>query len=134
MSLTIGDALTRRKGLITHHALYVGHCANTGVPIAAENQIYKGVQLISLSQFISEANVSNVQELQVKYSNFNLYQQNLVLQRVKERLGKKYHAISYNCEHFVNDVLSGNVRSRQVENGAMIAFGAVLVLSALKND
>lgn len=118
-NLDIGDRLVREKGGIftKHHAIYVGE--HNGIELVAENQIGFGVRCITLNQFLNEDNLVRIEK-----NNFNLYQKNNVIHRVNQRMGKQYDLINYNCEHFVNEVLTGITESKQVK---FVVAGVVLV-------
>lgn len=124
----IGDILIRTKSgfFSRHYAMFVGYDINNGKPIVAENQVSFGVRYIYLEQFLKEGRLT-----EIRHKNFNSSQQNLVTSRVRERLGKSYDWLMYNCEHFVNDVLTGTAKSKQIENGALFAAGALLLTAVL---
>ncbi len=57
-------------------------------------------------------------------------QRNASVSRALARIGLPYDALSYNCEHFVNEVLHGQRRSRQVEVfGGLAALLLVIVIA-----
>ncbi len=132
-ALKVGTPLVRAKGFgIEHHALYVGKDTETGEHLVAENQICKGVQFITLKQFRSEGKL-----LKVDYKNFSIADQKKIIQKTYERIGANYDLLSYNCEHFVNDILNDKIESKQVDNFAtltLIGLGIVGLVLVLPNN
>lgn len=120
-NLQIGDCLIRTKGGIfsRHYVLYVGN------DWVAENQRGFGVRYIPLAQFLQEGKLEKV----INY-NFDYPSQQIILQRIQNRIGKAYNLLTYNCEHFVNDVLSNKPTSQQVRTGFGVGI-AVLALCLL---
>ncbi len=120
--LTIGDRLIRTKGgiLSKHHVLYMGFWENQH--LIAENQNGYGVRYITLDQFLSEGELERVE-----YNNFSEAGQLEVINRVNSKIGTSYFLLTYNCEHFVNEVLTGIVESKQIIKGiAIVAVGFAL--------
>lgn len=117
--LKIGDRLVREKmGFFSkHHALYLGKNWLTNEPMIAECQKGSGVQIITLRQFLNQGKL-----VRVEYYNLTPYQQDIINKRVNVRLGKSYDLFQYNCEQFVNDVLTGVAESKQVQNVVKIAL------------
>jgi len=123
--LKIGDRLVREKGgvLTKHHVLYAGIDSQTGERIVAENQRGFGVRIITLRQFLNEGKL-----IRVEYNHFSQYCQGVIIKRIKARLGWAYDLLTYNCEQFVNDVLNGVAKSKQVQNGVKVALGSAAFL------
>ena len=116
--LRIGDQLIRTKGgSIKHYAVLAGVDKN-GKYIVAENQINRGVQYIYLDKFLSEGNL-----VEVQYNNYSVNEQVRIQNDIKGLLGTSYDLLAYNCEHFVNHVLTHKPVSYQVRT-----FGVVAVL------
>lgn len=130
-SLTIGDRIVRTKGffLTGHHVLYEG--IRNGVPCVAENQIGYGVRSIPLHQCLSEGKL-----IRVEYNNYNQYAQNLIIERINNRRGRSYSLLNYNCEQFVNDVLTGVATSKQIQaiGFLTVALGIYGACRAIKNS
>ena len=122
--LQIGDRLVRTKNgfFSKHHVLIAGFDYNLNDFIIAENQRYYGVRLITLSQFLREGTL-----VRVDHNNFSLKMQEYIIARINHRLGKAYDLLSYNCEHFVNDVLNGKISSKQIAVGTGLALGITAV-------
>lgn len=101
--LTIGDRLIRTKGGLfsRHHAIYVGFWEDQHV--VAENQINIGVRYLLLDDFLNEGKLKKIH-----YHNYDVNTQEEIIDRVKNKKGTKYSLINYNCEHFVNEILTGN--------------------------
>lgn len=118
-NLEIGDILVRNKGGIfsQHYAVYLGN------EEIAENQVGKGVHIISLAEFLQGEKLNKV-----KKSNLTLTQQQEVLNRVESLLGKKYNLLTYNCEHFVNQVVYNKIYSKQVLNAIMIVLIVIFTI------
>lgn len=128
-SLRIGDRLIRQKDIIIeHHAIYAGRDYYTNEHLVAENQVNIGVRYITLNQFLDEGKL-----LRVEYNNNDSYNQRVILQKITERLNKRYHLIDYNCEHFVNDVLNGIKKSKQVQNGVFAILGGISLFALLSS-
>jgi len=113
--LKVGDRLVRTKGGVfsKHHAIFMGF--HYGEYLVAENQAGYGVRYITLNQFLSEGQLTRVE-----YSNYNQYNQNLIIKRVNNRVGRSYDWFNYNCETFVNDVLTGVATSKQIQAGIFL--------------
>lgn len=116
--LKIGDRLVRTKGgLFTkHHAIYAGF--HNRQHIIAENQTGKGVQYITLKQFLSEGKLERID-----YLNNNLINQNNIIQDINQKIGTNYSLIEYNCEHFANEIITGKAKSSQVQKAIIIGIG-----------
>lgn len=119
--LRTGDGVIIAKsniGWIQHFGIYLGVNA-LGHAMIAENYIGRGVRIIPLDQFLNNSEPTRIERYKGDY-----WQQQQVVQRANERVGRKYNAVLYNCEHFANDVRYGRVESRQVR----IAIGVVLAV------
>jgi hypothetical protein len=110
--LEAGDTVVVPKSeweVIQHHALYVG-CDPNGHRYMCENVIGKGVKLTRLKDFLNGTNkVSSIK----KFSG-TPRERYTVIQNALAKLGRPYNLLSYNCEHFVNDVLTKKPASAQV--------------------
>lgn len=126
--LKIGDRLVRTKGGVftKHHVLYAGFWNEQH--LVAENQINIGVRYISLDQFLSEGILNRIE-----YNNFDETSQIKIIDRINKKIGTKYSLLKYNCEHFVNEILTGIKESKQINNSIILGIGVTLCLLAFKN-
>ncbi|AXG71000.1 lecithin retinol acyltransferase [Kordia sp. SMS9] len=123
--LRIGDRIVRTKGgiLSKHHVLYVGFWDNQH--LIAENQLGFGVRYITLNQFLSEGQIERIE-----YYNYNEQSQAKIINRINKKIGTKYSLLDYNCEHFVNEILTGIAESKQIKTGIILGIGVTLCLLA----
>jgi len=126
--LRIGDRMVRTKGgvLSKHHVLYAGFWDNQH--LIAENQIGYGVRYITLNQFLNEGEIERVE-----YYNYNEDSQTKIIHRINQKVGTSYSLLNYNCEHFVNEILTGIVESKQIKTGIALGIGFTLCLLAFGN-
>lgn len=123
-NLQPGDRIVVPKSewqLIQHHALYLG-CDDFGNHYICENVAGIGVKLTKVKDFFN--GVSNITRIE-KYVGNN-YDRKIIVQNALLKLGQPYSLINYNCESFVNEILTENRHSKQVRN----VFG-LLVLAVL---
>jgi hypothetical protein len=118
--LKTGDKLSRQKnGIITHYGIFVrfpnGQC------FVAENNVDSGVQFVTFQKFLNGEKFYNVKP----FSGTEL-QRKQIIPSINRKIGTPYYVFSYNCEHFVNEILHGVLKSPQ----ASFATGA-LILTAL---
>lgn len=127
--LKIGDRLIRTKGGIfsKHHVLYVGIWQDQH--LIAENQVGYGVRYLPLNQFLSEGILHRIE-----YYDYDENSQTVIIDRVNKKIGTKYDLFSYNCEHFVNDVLKGVAESKQIKNAMALLIGFTLCVLAFKSS
>ncbi len=123
--IKIGDRIVRTKGgiLSKHHVLYAGFWNDQH--LIAENQIGFGVRYITLIQFLSEGRIDRVE-----YNDFSENSQTEIINRVNKKIGTEYDLVNYNCEHFINEILTGITESKQVKTAIAIAIGVSLCLYA----
>ena len=110
--LEAGDTVVVPKSeweVIQHHALYVG-CNPMDHHYMCENVVGEGVKLNRLKDFIQ--GTSKITTIK-KFEGTPIERQTVV-QKALAKLGRPYHLLSYNCEHFVNDVLTRTPASAQV--------------------
>ena len=122
--LGIGDRIVVPKSLadmVRHHVVFIGY-SDDGEAWIAENKVGRGVIQTRLDHFI--IGTSAIHRIE-KFHGDNVAQ-STVVQRALSRMGWGYNAVSYNCEHFVNDVLSGKSTSKQV--GAALGVLGLLAL------
>jgi len=113
------DIIKSSLGIFSkHYALYLG--SYLGNELIAENHNIEGVRIILASQYFFEH--SEIDEIR-RFSG-STYQEDLAIQRLKKLVGTPYNLITYNCEHFVNEVLYGRSESIQVKNAVgLLALG-----------
>ena len=129
--LNIGDRLIRTKGgiLSKHHVIYAGFWENQH--LIAENQNGFGVRYITLNEFLNEGKVTDIE-----YYNYNENSQIEIINRVNTKIknNTKYHLTKYNCEHFVNEILTGVAESKQIKIGIAVAIGVLVGIYAFKKN
>jgi hypothetical protein len=107
-SLQCGDRLVRGKGIFSkHHGIYVGYL--NGIPTVAENQNGKGVQYVSLAEFLGSTNIERIQ----RFAGTEEARRNII-PRINNLLGTEYDLINFNCEHFAEWVQTGKSKSKQM--------------------
>jgi hypothetical protein len=119
LHLNPGDRIVVPKslfGIVQHHAVYAGNGC------FYENKIGQGVVLTPWGEFFR--GVSQVTSIQRFNGNYWELQQ--AMNRAESLVGRAYHAVNFNCEHFANYVLCARPCSRQVENAGGI-LGALAV-------
>ena len=123
LNFNTGDRLIRTKGGVfsNHHALYVGW--HNGYELVAENQRGYGVRYIRLNDFLAEGKLVSIERF-----TGNEYQRQSIVPKINTMLGRGYDLVRYNCEHFVNEVLHGLPKSKQIETAAVLGGGALLLL------
>jgi hypothetical protein len=110
--LEIGDCILLplfETGLTKHFAIYLGRDGH-GQEIIIQNLAGVGVHLLEASEFF--AKVSRIARIEKFYGN--IHQQNQLLKRAEALVGMPYNLITYNCEHFANEIRYGKKESNQV--------------------
>lgn len=127
--LDIGDRIVVPKSLadmVRHHVVFIGY-SDDGEAWIAENRAGYGVIQTRLDHFIT--GVRSIHRIEKFYGNAEA--QYRVVGRALARMGWSYNAVSYNCEHFVNDVLSGKSSSKQVGTAlGVLSLLALVVVAA----
>jgi hypothetical protein len=126
--LRAGDRIVAPKSfldMVQHHALFAGHCAQ-GHAWAIENVVNVGVTYTRFDHFMER--IGTIKHI-IPFRGDRWAQQE-VLERAQQRLGMRYELTTYNCEHFVNEVLLGQRHSRQADTAKELMRGA-LVFGAL---
>jgi hypothetical protein len=120
--LQTGDRLVRLKGGVftRHHAIYAGFWNSQH--LVAENHKDSGVRYNTLNNFLMGGKIDRIE-----YNNFDYESQSEVIRRINKKLGSKYSFIGYNCENFVNEILTGISNSKQVRNGVLLAVSALVL-------
>lgn len=116
-----GDRVITHKslfGIIKHHSLYVGMDAGWNAWVV-ENVAGEGVRWTRLDELIQR----NGAITEIERSQGTEAHRNASVKRALDRVGLRYDVLSYNCEHFVNDAIYGQRKSRQVE-----VFGGIAAL------
>jgi hypothetical protein len=120
-NLKIGDKLSRRKdAFFKHYGIYVGF--HNGQHLVAENNAPRGVRYVTYAQFLN----GNVLESIERFKG-NKYQRNQVIPFINSKLGTNYDLLTYNCEHFANEVQTGKTQSQQVQTAVGIGIIATLI-------
>lgn len=129
-----GDRVITHKsgfGLIKHHPLYVGMDTDCNAWVI-ENVAGNGVRWTRLDELIRRnGHIVGID----RYSGPE-YQRAAVVNKALARIGLPYDALSYNCEHFVNEVLYGKRQSPQVDNFKQVVGGALtfmLIVAIVRN-
>ena len=100
-----------QTGLSTHHAIYLG-IDRYGQELIAENHKQKGVQIIPARDYFSSARKID----RIGKFSGSMSERNLAIKRALGLSGKPYDLLSYNCEHYANEVQNGAAESKQVRN------------------
>ena len=134
LGLQQGDRLLTPKSnfqVVRHHSLYVGVDA-VGEAWVIENVVNQGVKWTRLDHLIQRAGYQpEVERFRGTYA-----QRTLVVNRALDRLGLPYNVLSYNCEHFVNEVQHGRRHSSQVDSAMNVLGGALtfmLIVAVVRN-
>lgn len=125
--LEIGDCILLplfETGLTKHFAIYLGR-DEYGREIIVQNLAGVGVHLADAADFFAKASrIARIEKF-----NGNIYQQNHVIQRALTLLGTSYNLLTYNCEHFANEVRYGKRESTQVKVAIVALTLGVLAFS-----
>lgn len=116
-----------QTGLSQHHSIYLG-VDDFGHEWISENHHQQGVRMITAEDFFREGKKYTFEKFEGSYTD----RVNAV-KRALHHLGKPYHLINYNCEHYASYVQSGKAVSRQVENVFFLA-GAALLIGVLSSE
>jgi hypothetical protein len=126
--LEIGDCILLplfETGLTKHFAIYLGR-DEYGREIIIQNLAGVGVHLLNARDFFSKA--SCIARIEKFYGN--IHQQNQLIRRSEVLLGMPYNLVTYNCEHFANEVRYGKKESHQV---AVTILALTLGVLAFRN-
>lgn len=108
--------------LVQHYALFWGYDAN-GDAWVVENIVGQGVVYTRIDQFL--ARVGKITQI-IPFPG-DEWMRPGVIERANSRIGRKYDALHYNCEHFVNDSLNFVTASKQADTVKGILAGLALV-------
>lgn len=129
-----GDRVITHKSafrIIKHHSIYVGVDANLNAWVV-ENVVGKGVRWTRLDELIRRnGSITGIERFHGTEA-----QRTAVINQALARIGLPYDVLSYNCEHFVNEVLYGKRSSPQVDTVMKAISGALtfmLVVAILRN-
>ncbi|HZE84440.1 MAG TPA: lecithin retinol acyltransferase family protein [Puia sp.] len=115
--LQTGDRLIRQKGpFSSHHVIFV---QTSNGPLVAENQAGKGVQYVTLEDFLRNAGTGTIQ-IQ-KFSGTEADRQ-AVISRINALIGTSYNLVNFNCEHFAELIQTGVAVSKQVGAAVLSAL------------
>lgn len=126
-----GDRVLTHKsffGIVQHHSLYVGMDTDWNAWVI-ENVVGEGVRWTRLDDLIQRNGaISGIE----RFFGSEV-QRSASVNRALARIGLPYDVLSYNCEHFVNEVLHGQRKSKQVEvfGGLAALLLAVVVVRSL---
>ncbi len=98
----IGDRVYRSKGLVMHVGVIVGH------DLVAHNSPDNNVEVISMEHFSQGKKVELKRSIGVDHAVLKAQ-----LQRIPAE-NRRYCPISFNCEHFANELLGKKDGSEQV--------------------
>lgn len=107
----VGSIFKRRLGESSpawHYAIYFGADEN-GTQYFLENNL-DGVELVTLKDFISDANGFELVQLERDFSR-----NDEIIKRAEERSTEIYEFIHNNCEHFANYCINNKLQSFQAE-------------------
>lgn len=99
-----GDHVKVSFGLYDHHGIYSGE----GTVIQRNSN---GISEVSIEEF------SEGHKIEVVHHEDRLYKRKKVVARARSHIGEKEYSLLFkNCEHFANEMISGESRSEQVDN------------------
>lgn len=120
-----GDEIVLPKSafnLVQHYAVYLGE-DNAGTSWIVENKQGHGVKLTKADDFFpAGGSVTRIN----RFTGSALEREALV-KKALDSVGRSYHLINFNCEHFSTELRSGRARSRQVEK---VGWGVFLLVVA----
>jgi hypothetical protein len=123
--LRAGDRIMAPKSMldmVQHHALFWGYDAH-GHAWVVENLVNVGVTYTRFDHFMLRVRSIN-RIARFRGDRWALQQ---VLRRAHAYVGRRYDLATYNCEHFVNEVLHGQRHSWQVETARGVLKGAFAI-------
>ncbi|MDX2001492.1 MAG: lecithin retinol acyltransferase family protein [Chitinophagales bacterium] len=119
-----GDRIIEPKSgwnIIQHHSIYLGQ-DQYGHDLITENNAGYGVRIVTANEYFKT--VSRINKIE-KFKGSNLDRKAMV-QNVLRSVGRPYDLISYNCEHFANEILTGHSTSTQVQG--VLGIGILLLV------
>lgn len=124
-TLSTGDRVVIPKSgvkIVQHHGIFLGY--SDGRYIFIENKDGIGVRVVTAQVFFAGVNeVTRVNRFVPKqgYSRHDLYRYAL------SKKGRAYNLLSYNCEHFANEIQHRVVKSKQADTGLFLGFLALII-------
>jgi hypothetical protein len=131
LNLTPGDRIIVPKSqlrVIEHHATYLGQNFQ-GEHFIVDNIIGEGVRLITADLFFKDV----IEITRIERFTGSNYNRKILVIKALNSVGKPYDLINYNCEHFANELSTGNPFSKQLQN-AILGFTVVFILGILLSD
>jgi hypothetical protein len=121
-NLRTGDRIVVPKSklnIIQHHVVYLGRDEFSGHYIA-ENIIGIGVRFSRVSDFFQK----NPKITRIEYSKASPIEQAQIVRRALIKVGSPYKLLTYNCEHFANEIIQKKQSTSQIG----VATGFVLLV------
>lgn len=125
-TLQIGDRLVVPKSnfrMVQHHAIFLGFL--NGHYWFIENKESFGVRIVTAEVFF--VGVDEITRI-VKFVPKVGYSRRVLSDYALSKKGKGYNLVSYNCEHFANEVQNRVIKSHQADTGVALGMLAGLVL------
>lgn len=110
---------------LSHYAIFAGTCSN-GINWALHNIPNVGVCWIKLDDLLTKGYE------RIDRFGGNMESRYQILKNAVAKIGKEYNILTYNCEHFVNEVQTGIPKSYQLRN-AIIAVIFILIIYKILN-
>ncbi len=124
-NLRTGDRIITEKGpLSRHHSIVVAFPGS--VPLIAENLAGRGVQYITLEDFLQRTGSS---KMWIQGFPRSEAARDGVVAQINALIGNPNNLVSFNCEHFANLIQNGVAVSKQVD--AAILGAAVIGIGLL---
>lgn len=125
-TLQIGDRVVVPKSnlrMVQHHAIFLGW--QNGNYWIMENKEGYGVRVVTAETFF--VGVDQITRI-VKFIPKDGYSRQNLSNYALSKKGKAYNLVSYNCEHFANEVQNRVIKSHQSDNGVALGVLACLAL------
>lgn len=118
-----------QTALSKHHAIFLGEDAY-GREWIAENDFNEGVRIIKADDFFNS--FRKIERIE-KFLG-SVPQARLAVKRALALAGKPYNLITYNCEHYANEVQHGKPESKQVQTALWAMAIGVFLIGALNAE
>jgi uncharacterized protein YycO len=115
-------------GISKHHAIYLGRDP-TGTEWIVENFMGQGVRLVTAAAHFSRGNLVH----RIERFSGTQQQRKCAVQWALQQVGRPYHLIQFNCEHFAEQVQTGRPRNRQVE-WVWIGLAVLVIIQLVKTN
>jgi hypothetical protein len=109
-------------GMAQHHAIYFGQI--NGVDFFIENKIGFGVRLITANQFFIENQVIT----RIEKFLGDRFDRAVAIQKAQKMIGNQYDLLTFNCEHFANEIQRSISTSPQVKVGIALGILSLFLL------